>query len=690
MKQKIAYIDPGTGGMIVGSIWNTIIAILTIIGIFFLKYFLRPVKNLLSKISNFLKQGIKYNSKFLLITTLIIIVGYVINTSNLSGEKQTMKIILVGIDAMDPKIVEKLMNEGKLPNFKKLEDAGGYSQLETTIPPESPVAWSAAATGVNPGKYGIFDFIGRDPKTYLPKLNLAEEVKGLTGTKYKSAMRGIPFWRITSDAGIPTTVIRWPVTFPPEKIKGNMLSGLGTVDIKGFLNSYSFYTTENLEKRQEDTGKIVRVSKHNNEIETSIFGPMVRSGNDLTESKVPMKIKLLDGSAIIQVADTEHKVNTDNWSDWIRTKFRADFLTEVYGIFKIYLLGIEPFNMYVTSVQIDPENPVVEITYPKEYGKELANGIGLFYTLGIPEDTKAVTENRIGKGVFLEQIKDIENERTKMFWHEFNSLGEGILAFAFDAGDRLQHIFWKSKVLDGNNNFTIPKEIEEYYVEKDVLIGKILNRMDNNTSLIVFSDHGFNSFERAVGINTWLAENGYMGLTKTIDANDSGGLFKYVDWSKTKAYSLGFASIFINMIGREGKGIVDEEGKNKLIDEIIGKLSKLTDPKTGKPAIANLYRGKEIYKGEYAKDAPDIVIGFEQGYRMSWQNAVGGLMPEIFADNAQEWVGDHLIDRGYVPGIIFTNFKIKKENPSLMDIAPTALSLLGLNVPRDMDGKSLV
>jgi len=369
-------------------------------------------------------------------------------------------------------------------------------------------------------------------------------------------------------------------------------------------------------------------------------------------------------------------------------------MKEVYGILKVYLLSTEPdFNMYATSIQIDPENPLVEITYPKNYAKELVKEIGLFYTLGMPEDTKAVTENRISKDIFFEQIKQIENEREKMFWYEFDKFKEGIFAFGFDAGDRLQHIFWEDKVLE-DDGFKIAKEIEEYYIAKDKFLGQVLDRLEGtNISLIIFSDHGFNSFERAVDINTWLVENNYMTLTKELDEfeeGDEGGLFKYVDWSKTKAYSLGFASIYINLKGRESKGIIEEGDKDNLVEKIIETLGKLTDSKTGGKVIMHLYKREEAYSGKFIDEAPDIVIGFREGYRMSWQTAIGGLSSEVIKDNEGEWTGDHLMDRSYVPGVIFTNFKIKKENPGLIDIAPTVLSLLDLEIPEEMDGKSLV
>lgn len=621
---------------------------------------------------------------------LILIIGVVLGGIYISDkEKMTEnKVLVIGIDAMDPKVTNKLMQENKLPNFKRLNELGSYSKLQTTIPPETPVAWSAAATGSNPGKYGVFDFINRDPETYLPKLNLAREKKGLIKTKYESALMGTPFWEITSKKGIPTTLIRWPVTFPPDKIKGNMLSGLGVVDIKGLLNSYRFYTSEQYDKESEGAEKVIGVKKEDGIIKTKIYGPYAKKDKDIVEVEKDMTISLLDNRATLIIDEKEYSVDVNGWSDWIRIKFDLGFGKEVYGIFKVYLISTNPyFNMYITTIQIDPENQVVDITYPKDYGKELVKEIGLFYTLGLTEDTKAVTEKRITTDVFLEQVNEIENDRNKMFWYEFNRFERGILAFGFDASDRLKHIFWKDKVLV-DDGFEVSEEIEDYFIEKDKLLGHILDKIDDNTKLIIFSDHGFSSFERAVSVNTWLVKNGFMTLNKQPTDKDHGELFKNVDWSKTKAYSLGFTSIYINEKGREKNGIV--ENKEEVINEIVEGLSKLKDPKYNKNVITMLYKGRDTYIGKFAEEGPDIVIGFEPGYRMSWQNAVGGLTKEILMDNNEEWKGDHLIDRSHVPGVIFTNFKIKKENPSLIDIAPTILSIFNIKIPNEMDGETLI
>lgn len=677
------YIDPGTAGVVFTSLGTIITGLIAMAGAFITAYFIRPVKRFLSVVKKMLTGHKRFSFKAIMFTVIIAASVIALMAMIFSGADimKKEKVIVLGIDAMDAKLTEKMMAAGELPNFKKLADGGSYSRLQVTIPPETPVSWSAAATGTNPGGYGIYDFVGRNPKTYLPRLMLAEMKSGLMGASYESALRGKTFWDITSEEGISTTVMKWPVTFPASKVDGRMLSGLGTVDLKGMLNSYSYYTTDDVETTGDETGKIVKVSDEGGEIDTSVYGPNVRSGGNVTETTLPMKIKLYDKYAVIDAGGKSQNVNEGGWSDWFHVTFSVDFMQKVDGIFKVYVIGTNPFRMYMTTIQIDPDNPAFGISYPKDYSSELAKDIGTFYTMGMPEDTKAVTEGRISKDVFYEQILQIEEEREKMFWHEFSRFESGVFACGFDSGDRLQHIFW-------NGTESPPREITDYYKYKDDFLGRLLEKIDGKTKLIVFSDHGFNVFNRSVNINTWLVENGYMTLTSDAPEDDVGELFKYVDWSKTKAYALGFSSIFINLEGREGSGIVPESGKEMLVREISEKLEGLTD--NGKKVITRAYRMEDIYSGPYTCDAPDIIIGFEPGYRMSWQSAVGGFTTRVISDNDGAWIGDHLMDRSHVPAILFTNFATNNEQHEVTDIAPTVLSLLGLDIPDNMEGKSLV
>ena len=558
------------------------------------------------------------------------------------------KVILIGIDGADPKIMQEMISKGDAPNFSKLARHGTFSRLETTIIPQSPVAWSTIATGCNPGKHNVFDFIRRDAKTYLPKLAITEQKGGIFGMKYESPIKAKPFWEISSDAGISTTVIRWPLTFPPSKIKGSMLSGLGVPDIKGLMNSYIFYTDEDNCCGEEGFDRVTKVEFSGNEAETSVSGPM---GIKLEPVSLPMKIKLEKNGAVLIIDGEKVSAKTNSWSNWVRARFKVG-IQNVYGIFRVFLAGVKPFKMYMTSVQIDPENPAVNISSPKEFSKELAEKIGLYTTLGMPEDTKALEDGKITEEILLQQIQQINEEREKMFWNEFEKFSKGIFAFVFDSSDRIQHCFF-------SRGPQISREIKKYYKQMDLFLGKVLAKIDKSTALFIISDHGFTTFERAVSINTWLWKNGFMKLSSKPTENDAGDLFRLVEWSGTKAYSLGFSGIYINVQGREGQGIVAENEKEKIIDSIIKRLKNLKDG--NKKVITSLYKSSEIYSGDFVENSPDILVGFEPGYRMAWQNAVGGMATEIISDNKKKWKGDHIVDPSHVPGVIFSNIKIKNQ-----------------------------
>jgi len=588
------------------------------------------------------------------------------------------KVLVIGIDGMDPVITKELISKELLPNFEYLSKSGSFLNLSTSNPPNSPVAWTSIATGVNPGKHNIFDFIRRNPNNYLPELSLSKQ----TGSSdYESFVQTDSFWKFTSKANIPTTIIRWPVTFPPEKIDGKMLSGLGVPDIKGFLSGYSYYS-ETVETDRSQNN-ILKITKNNNLIETSLFGPKIKGKKGVIDVKESLKIKIIDEESVeLVINNKNYSVKKSEWSEWIKAEFKVGLLKKVSGIFKTYLSSVEPFEMYLTTIQINPENPVSEISYPKEYVKELAKDIGFFYTLGMPEETAGYEDKRISKQAFLSQIREVEEEREKMFWREFESFKKqevGVLAFVFDSSDRVQHFFW--------NKTSPSKEVIDYYTKKDKLIARVLEQIDDQTLLLIVSDHGFSTFERGVSINTWLVENGFMTLTKELD-EEEGPLFQFVDWSKTKAYSLGFNSIYINLKGREGKGIV--ENKEQIVDEIVSKLETLTDKKTNEKVVNKAYRSKDIYSGNYVDDSPDIIIGFNPGYRMSWQTAIGGFTKEVLNDNLKKWNGDHLIDPKFVPGVLFSNAKFNKSSASQMDVAPTILDSLGIKIPEDIDGISLL
>ncbi|MDD5668962.1 MAG: nucleotide pyrophosphatase, partial [Candidatus Omnitrophica bacterium] len=202
------------------------------------------------------------------------------------------------------------------------------------------------------------------------------------------------------------------------------------------------------------------------------------------------------------------------------------------------------------------------------------------------------------------------------------------------------------------------------------------------------SDHGFTSFHTGVHLNRWLADNNYLFLT---DHNtESGGFFENVDWEKTKAYAVGFGGIFLNKKGREARGIVREEEFQRLKQSIADGLRGLKDPSTTEAVVRSVYDGEETFKGSRNSHAPDLYVGFNAGYRASWQTALGAVPPVVMEKNQKRWNGDHLVDPALVPGVIFSNKKmISGRIPDITDVAVTVLDLFPGKTSVKLDGKNL-
>ncbi|MFQ5791767.1 MAG: hypothetical protein ACE5JI_14940 [Acidobacteriota bacterium] len=163
-----------------------------------------------------------------------------------------------------------------------------------------------------------------------------------------------------------------------------------------------------------------------------------------------------------------------------------------------------------------------------------------------------------------------------------------------------------------------------------------------------------------------------------------------VDWRRTRAYALGLTGMFLNLQGREAQGIVAPGAEaQELKAEIISKLKGLRDEGAGEVAINEVFDTARIYRGPYLGNAPDLIIGYNSGYRASWDGATGVVAAPVFEDNRKPWSGDHCIDPRLVPGVLFCTHPIEAKDPALIDIAPTALSLFGLDPPKHMDGKPL-
>ncbi len=363
------------------------------------------------------------------------------------------------------------------------------------------------------------------------------------------------------------------------------------------------------------------------------------------------------------------------------------------GICKFLLLETEPeFGLYVMPINIDPEHPVMPVGYPPVYSIYLAKKQGPFATLGLAEDTWALNEGVINDDHFIRQCLDMDNEREAMFLDALDKVPQGLVACVFDGTDRLQHTFWRD--IDESHPAHPDAEhlagrhvIEDLYCRMDALVGKTMERCrGEDTLLLVLSDHGFGPFRTGVDLNRWLEENGYLVVD---DSRRGEEHLAGVDWSRTRAFAIGLAGIFVNLKDKYEQGIVEPGVEaDRLRAEIAGRLEGLVDPSSGESAVKRVYVAGQFYRGPYKENAPDLIVGYRRGFRVSWEAAIGKTTLAVFHPNTKAWSGDHCVDPSLVPGILFASRPIAEPNPRLIDVAPTVLSLFGVPVPDYMDGKA--
>jgi predicted AlkP superfamily phosphohydrolase/phosphomutase len=619
------------------------------------------------------------------------------------------KLVIVGLDGLEPTLVEKFISEGKLPHFSKLKKEGTYQRLQTTTPAISPVAWSSFMTGTNPSKHNIFDFLSRDPNNYLPDLSSARIGKPkrvlslgkynipLSKPEIRGLRRSVPFWKILGEKGIFSTILRVPITFPPEKFSGHLLSGMCAPDLKGSQGTFTFYTSdeENVIKREE--GITIPVTIEENKIETYISGPENSLLKKEEELRLPLTITLdrEKEEACLEIAGQKMRLKKNTFSDWIKLTFRPGLGIKIKAICKFYVSQISPhFEMYLSPLNIDPEKPALPISQPFIYSVYLAKLLGSFITLGEANDTWALNEEVLSEEAFLEFTYANHQEWENMFFNALKKTKKGVVTCVFETTDSIQHMFWryldeKHPALKSPQARMSSNVIEELYQKMDEMVGRIMDKLDKKSILIVMSDHGFKSFRRGVNLNSWLYLNGYLSLKE--GKTESDEWFKDVDWERTRAYALGLGGLYINQKGREAKGIVNPgEEKKSLKEELSAKLDGLKDDANGAIAINHIFDRDRLPSGPYKENCPDFLVGYNDGYRVSWDSVTGKVNKIVFVNNPKAWSGDHCIDPRIVPGIFFCTQKINTDQPSIMDIAPTALELFGIQIPKHMDGHSLI
>ncbi|MBN1460761.1 MAG: alkaline phosphatase family protein [Armatimonadetes bacterium] len=615
------------------------------------------------------------------------------------------RLILLGIDGLDPNIMGRLLAQGQLPHLAQLRQLGGMREITSTVPPQSPVAWASAITGCDPGAHGICDFLGRDPQTYEPYDAIARVEPPrvtvpagkwklpLSSSHVESRRQGRAFWDLLSEQGVPCEVHRVPSNFPPQDSGVPQLAGLGTPDVRGTLGTHTFFTEE-LAPDAPETHQLLRVQGGRGR--GRLRGPRnsLQAGYPETSVDFDLWLDRQRGLVKITVQGKQFLLRKGEWSGWVPVRFTMiSHVKTVGGVCQFLVRQTAPsLQLYVSPIHFDPMDPLLPIAAPRDYARELAERYGRFHTLGLPEDTGALEEGALNEDEYLQQSQRVISETQRVYEDLLHERREGVIFCYFGTTDRTQHVFWR--MIDAHHPAHRPSlartygaVIDDCYRLSDELAGLALEAADGNTSLLVFSDHGFAPFRRRFNLNKWLIENGYLSLRR--GAGSEIGISKSADWGATTAYGIGLTGLYLNLKGREAQGIVPPEQRRNIAARLAADLRKLRDPMTGAPVIANVYVTEEAYSATDLETVPDLIVGYARGYRCSSSSAVGVPYGAVLDDNTGTWSGDHCIDREAVPGILFSNRPLRVEKPALPDIAATALTCFGQEVPREMMGKTL-
>src|SRR5487761_1407360 len=490
------------------------------------------------------------------------------------GRGRVKRVVILGLDGLDHGLTERLLSEDKLPHLAALRDKGCFKPLASTLPPISPVAWSSFQTGVNPGKHNIFDFLTPDLRTYQPKLSsvdirpprrtlrLGKLHIPLGKAEVRLLRKSKPFWNVLSEYGVFNCILRVPITFPAEKLRGVQLSAMCVPDLRGTQGMFSHYTTRPPQAGEKTGGEVHTVVREGNTVRAELIGPTHPLDPARGNLKLPFAVTIKDdGRATLKVGGVKHELLPEQYTDWIQVRFRILPGMSVSGVCKFLLLRTTPeLELYVTPINIDPESPAMPIGYPAVYPVYLAKRQGAFATLGLAEDTWALNEHVLSDEHFLRQCVDFDREREAMFFDSLDKVRQGLCVCVFDGTDRMQHMFWR--YLDEEHPAR-PKEvpqqhrqvIDDLYQRMDDLVGRTIAKCrDEGTMLMVLSDHGFNSFRRGIDLNRWLEESGYLVVD---DARRHEEHLAGVDWSRTRAFALGLTGIFVNLKDKFAQGIVE-------------------------------------------------------------------------------------------------------------------------------------
>jgi predicted AlkP superfamily phosphohydrolase/phosphomutase len=559
-----------------------------------------------------------------------------------------MRTLVLGFDSLDPRVFERLYEQGRMPNLGRLVETNGYSRFQVANPPQSEVSWTSIATGLNPGDHGMFDFVHRDAKTYTPFVSLLPTEQRLGMTSFVRPFHATTIFDMASRMGYPATSLWWPGTFPARAdLPINCLPGLGTPDVMGRLGVGCLYSGD--PDAPEKLGKtpVLRLDRVGaGRYAQHLIGPSRRKKSANETLSVPLSLQVTDELvARLSLGEDAVELKLGDWSPILTVKFKLNRFMSVHAITRAILTQVRPeVRLYLLPLQLHPLYPLWPYGTPPSFVRRLWQECGPFLTLGWPQDTTGLEDGCISDEQFLALCDSVCQARASVLVRLLDGFSEGVLGSVFDSIDRVQHMFWRSR----------PDIVEEWYTKLDALLGRVAARFPPSGSgegrLVILSDHGFDRLDYSVHLNRWLIDQGYLNAT----APGGDGEMTSIDWDRSRAYAIGLNSLYVNLRGREGRGIVPPDSKQSLCDEIKGRLATWTGP-DGRPIVRAAMSNREAFSGRLAEYGPDMLVGYSVGYRASPETGLGGWGNEAIEVNDKHWGADHCFDAAAVPGVLFAN-----------------------------------
>ncbi len=630
------------------------------------------------------------------------------------------KVIVIGIDGMDPRLCDQLMNQGLLPHLEILRAGGGFSTLGTSTPPQSPVAWANFINGAGPGDHGIFDFIHRHPEDQCaPFYSAAESLPGKGAWEVGEhrlpldfwpfdhkppstvlKRQGVPFWDYLDAAGIASTFFDLPSNYPASPSHHGhhrCICGMGTPDMLGTYGTYQQFAEDApADPVDEQGGKRSKLTFDRDTARARIVGPEDAFRKNPTPINVEFQVhRDRDANAaVVELQGRRIVLKAGDWSPWTPIKFPISmpkFMPgkEAGGICRFFLQEVAPnFRLYLSPINLDPAEPALPVSEPSSFVTDVSRRMGSFATAGFQEDYSARKNGVFSDDEYARQADMVLEERLALLDYAVDNYEDGLLFFYFSSSDLQSHMFWwdsddKHPIRSDSEAKKYFEHVKKLYRKLDTVVGELMDRYAGKAALIAMSDHGFANFGRQFNLNTWLRNWGYLG------PRECTSIMKDVDWSQTVAYGLGINGLYLNLKGRERDGLVEPgDQREALLTELVERLQAVVD-ENGQSVIRGVYRSDQIYQGNATAMAPDLIIGYRRGYRASWSTISGDLTDEYMLDNDLAWSADHCADALEVPGVLFSNRRILGKAPSLVDLAPTILAEFGLATPPQMVGKDL-